>query len=366
MAAELVLAGEEETAELTPYDIDQDRKELSADFMDSEEMDAMTGEIAIDDMTSIVTFGADAAREVSRASDEILKSVSSSRLDESGNLLGELASVMARINRKELGEGGPKRAGGLLGSFFGSSGEKVLSMDEVIDKYQQLGLEVDKIYVKLRSYEKELLEANRQLEGLFEANVAYYHQLVKYILAGEQGLREIQAYIDRFQAEYERTKDDSCRFQLINLHQAQQMLIRRVHDLKLAEQVALQAIPMLRMIQFSHLELVRKINSAFIVTLPAFKQALAHAILQKRQALRAQALTALEQRTQELAQEVLSNERSFTGTQNKGTLSRESLGELQQKITEGINEARSIILSSDQKKRQDSRELEERLKRLPE
>lgn len=33
----------------------------------------------------------------------------------------------------------------------------------------------------------EIKQSNRKLEQMFDANVDYYHQLVKYILAGEQG-----------------------------------------------------------------------------------------------------------------------------------------------------------------------------------
>ena len=57
-----------------------------------------------------------------------------------------------------------------------------------------MGEEVDKIYVELRKYEEEIKQSNRNLETMFESNVNYYHQLVKYILAGEQGCREIQDY----------------------------------------------------------------------------------------------------------------------------------------------------------------------------
>ena len=45
----------------------------------------------------------------------------------------------------------------------------------------------------------------------------------------------------------------------------------------------MQSIPMIKTMEFSNYNLVRKINSAFIVTLPVFKQALAQAILLKRQ-----------------------------------------------------------------------------------
>ncbi len=48
------------------------------------------------------------------------------------------------------------------------------------------------------------------------------------------------------------------------------------------------------------MNLVRKINSAFIVTLPVFKQALAQAIMLKRQRIQAESLAALDEKTNEM------------------------------------------------------------------
>ena len=58
-----------------------------------------------------------------------------------------------------------------------------------------MGDEIDKIYVQLKQYETEIKQSNRKLDSMFEANVNYYHELVKYILAGEQGIRELEDYI---------------------------------------------------------------------------------------------------------------------------------------------------------------------------
>ena len=61
------------------------------------------------------------------------------------------------------------------------------------------------------------------------------------------------------------------------------MLEQRTQDLRVAENVAMQTIPMLKTMEFSNINLIRKINSAFIITLPIFKQSLAQDIMLKRQ-----------------------------------------------------------------------------------
>ena len=340
MAAEATLSAIPEESTIKPFDISSDRLTLSESFAGSSEMEEMTSEITVDDLTSIVTFGAEAAKDVSRASDAVLKSVSSSNLDTAGGMLKSLAEVMARVDEKELAD-----RHRFLGKFFGR--QQPQSLDAVLDKYQELGAEVDAIYIRLRSYEKDLLAASRQLEDMCQANIQYYHRLVKYILAGEQGMREIQAYLTQFQAEYEKTHDPSIQFTLTSLNQASLMLERRIHDLRLAENVALQAIPMIQMLQLSNLDLARKINSAFIVTLPAFRQALAHAIIQKRQSLQAEAISALEARTRAMMEEAAATARidasKAAKTGSTGDEAPLSLPELRDSITDGIQQTQLLL-----------------------
>ena len=135
---------------------------------------------------------------------------------------------------------------------------------------------------------------------MFKTNVDYYHELVKYILAGEQACKEIEAYIAQRQQDMENTGDQSIQFELTSLNQALMMLEQRTQDLRTAENVAMQSIPMIKTMEFSNYNLVRKINSAFIVTLPVFKQALAQAILLKRQKIQAESIAELDKKTNEM------------------------------------------------------------------
>ena len=67
-----------------------------------------------------------------------------------------------------------------------------------------MGEEVDKIYVQLKGYESEIKQSNKKLDTMFKTNVDYYHELVKYILAGEQACKEIEAYIAQRQQDMEK------------------------------------------------------------------------------------------------------------------------------------------------------------------
>ena len=215
-----------------------------------------------------------------------------SQLDDSSEMLNTLAKIMSKFDIEEI-----KDNPGLFGKLFGNMRKQ---LDKILDKYHTMGDEVDKIYVQLKQYESEIKQSNRKLNQMFEANVGYYHELVKYILAGEQGCRELEAYIAQRQADMEATGDNSIQFEIQSLQQSLMMLEQRTQDLRTAENVAMQSVPMIKTMEFSNMNLVRKINSAFIVTLPVFKQALAQAIMLKRQKIQAEAMSALDQKTNEM------------------------------------------------------------------
>ena len=283
------------TNEIQPveqYDIVADRQQMNAELVNSQEVDALVSTIAIDDLETIVTFGSEAADEISKASDIVLNSVNLSQLDESSEMLKTLAKIMDKFDIEEI-----KEKPGLLNKWFSNAKKQ---LEKILSKYHTMGEDIDKIYVQLRQYETEIKQSNRTLAQMFDANVGYYHELVKYILAGEQGCKEIAEYIDAKQKEMDETGDRSLQFEIQTLQQAQTMLEQRTQDLRMAENVAMQSIPMIKTMEFSNMNLVRKINSAFIITLPIFKQTLAQAIMLKRQRIQAESMAALDEKTNEM------------------------------------------------------------------
>ena len=274
--------------EVKEYNIQTDRQQMEIKLKDSQELDDVVSKIEVYNLESIVSFGADVANEISKCSDVVLNSMNMKQLDDSGEMLTLLAKIMDKFDIEEI-----KENPGFLNKLFGGVRKQ---LDKILAKYHTMGEEVDKIYVKLKQYEGEIKDSNKKLDDIFQTNVNFYHELVKYIMAGEQGIKEIDAYIEQRKADLENTGDNSITFELTTLEQAKIMLEQRTHDLRIAENVAIQSIPMIKTMQFSNMNLVRKINSAFIVTLPVFKQALAQAIMLKRQRIQAEAMAALDEK----------------------------------------------------------------------
>ena len=336
------------------YDIVADRQQMDANLTGSPEVDALASTIEVYNLETIVSFGAEAAEEISKASDVVLNSMNMSQLDDSSAMLNTLAKIMDKFDIEEI-----KENPGLFGKLFGSLRKQ---LDKILAKYHTMGDEVDKIYVQLKQYESEIKQSNRKLNQMFDANVNYYHELVKYILAGEQGCREIEDYIAQRQADMESTGDNSIQFEIQSLQQALMMLEQRTQDLRTAENVAMQSIPMIKTMESSNMNLVRKINSAFIVTLPVFKQALAQAIMLKRQRIQAEAMSALDEKTNEM---LIKNARN-TAEQSKMTarlasgssIKIETLEATWRTIVSGIEETKQIQENSRKQRIEDQARLE--------
>lgn len=324
--------------EVVPYNIQDDRAQMTQALTGTKEVDDIVSTIEVYNLETIVGFGGEVASEIAKCSDAVLSGMNMRQIDDSGAMLAALSKIMDKFDIEEIREDP-----GFFGRLFSNMRKQ---LDKILDKYRTMGDEVDKIYVQLKQYESEIKESNRKLEQMFQSNLGYYHELVKYILAGEQGCQEIASYIDQRRTDLEQTGDQSIQFELQTLEQAQMMLEQRTHDLRIAENVAMQSIPMIKTMQFANMNLVRKINSAFIITLPVFKQALAQAILLKRQRIQAEAMSALDEKTNEMllrnAQNTADQSRMTAQLASGSSVKIETLEKTWKTIVQGIDDTRRI------------------------
>ena len=257
------------------------------------EVQDLTSEVEIQNPNSIVMFGQKASENISKVSDELLKSMKAVKSEEASEMLVNLTKIMDKFDVKEL-EGAEKQS--MLSKLIKGVGNSVAKL---FQKYDTMGYEVEKVYVLLKKYENDIRESNANLKKLYDANLHYYQLLEKYIVAGELALEEIDVYIQQISMNTVMNQEE--RHMLTQkLEISKEMLSQRVYDLQIAENVAIQAAPMIQTIQMSNFNLMRKINSSFIVTLPIFKQCLAQAVILKRQEIQAKSIKQLDDKTNEL------------------------------------------------------------------
>ena len=257
------------------------------------EVQDLTSEVEIQNPNSIVMFGQKASENISKVSDELLKSMKAVKSEEASEMLVNLTKIMDKFDVKEL-EGVEKQS--MFSKLMKGVGNSVAKL---FQKYDTMGYEVEKVYVLLKKYENDIRESNANLKKLYDANLHYYQLLEKYIVAGELALEEIDIYIQQISMNAAMNQEEKHMLTQ-KLEISKEMLSQRVYDLQIAENVAIQAAPMIQTIQMSNFNLMRKINSSFIVTLPIFKQCLAQAVILKRQEIQAKSIKQLDDKTNEL------------------------------------------------------------------
>lgn len=257
------------------------------------EVQDLTSEVEIQNPNSIVMFGQGASEQISKVSDELLNSMKAVKSEEASEMLVNLTKIMDKFDIKEL-DGSEKQS--MLSKFMKGVGNSVAKL---FQKYDTMGYEVEKVYVLLKKYENDIRESNANLKKLYDANLHYYQLLEKYIVAGELALEEIEAYIYQISMNNSLGQEEK-QMMLQKLEISKEMLSQRVYDLQIAENVAIQSAPMIQTIQMSNFNLMRKINSSFIITLPIFKQCLAQAVILKRQEIQAKSIKQLDDKTNEL------------------------------------------------------------------
>lgn len=352
MALQFKPSNEQPKEQPEEFSLVKKREEITTKLANSQEIDALTSTINVYEMNTLVTFGAQAAEEIAKSSDVILNSMSIEQVNDSGELLTTLSKIMSKFDLDEIKETKDKS---LFGKLFGNMKKEI---DRILSKYHTMGEEIDKIYIKLKEYEAEINTSNDKLENLFEANVKTYQELVKYILAGEQAVKEVDQYLEQKRAEYEQSQDNMVKFDIQTLENAKGILEQRVQDLRIAENIAMQSVPMIKSMQFSNINLNRKINSAFIITMPVFKQALSQAILLKRQKIQAEGMKALDEKTNEMllknAQNTAEQTKLAAQLANGSSVKIETLEQTWQTIVKGIDETRKIQEDAKRKREEDT------------
>lgn len=320
------------------------------------EVQDLTNEIEVQNVNSIIQFGQKSSENISKISDELLLSIKEVKAEEASEMLLSLTKIMDKFDIKEFEN---QKQPGLISKIFKSAGDTIAKL---FQKYDTMGYEIEKVYVLLKKYENEIKDSNVKLKKLYDGNLEYYQQLEKYIVAGELASEEVDMYINQFENDMTMNIDEK-HMMIQKLQVCKEMLEQRLYDLKVAENIAIQAAPMIQTIQMSNFNLLRKINTSFIITLPIFKQCLAQAIILKRQEIQAKSLKQLDDKTNELimrnAQSTARQSVDIARMASGSVVAIETLEKSYQTIMKGIEETKAIQESNKAKRNENAIKLEQ-------
>ena len=319
------------------------------------EVQALTSEIEVQNPNSIIMFGQQASECISQISDELLSSMRSVKSEEASEMLVALTKIMDKFDVTELEN---VKEDSMISKLFKNVGNTVAKL---FQKYDTMGYEVEKVYVLLKKYEADIKESNAHLKKLYDGNLHYYQLLEKYIVAGELALEEVDHYLAVMSHDVTMAQEER-QMMIQKLEVCKEMLSQRVYDLQLAENVAIQTVPMIQPIQLSNFNLMRKINSSFIITLPIFKQCLAQAIILKRQEIQAKSMKQLDDKTNELlmrnAARTANQSVAIAKMASGSSIQIETLEKSYETIMKGIEETKAIQAQNELERQENSKRLE--------
>ncbi|MBA4537782.1 toxic anion resistance protein [Bacillus aquiflavi] len=291
------------------------------------------------DQIQVLEFGKEPAVQISRFSDQILSNMRTTKVEDSGELLKQLGKIMDKFDKKDF----EQTSGGLFGKLF-KRGEKLV--EKLFGKYQTMGQEIDKIYVEISKYQNEMVESTNMLEDMYEQNYQYYLTLEKYVVAGEMKSEELKKNQLPLLESRAANGDQLASMQLDSLKNIIELLDQRVYDLEMAKIVSLQTAPQIRMLQRGNTKLIGKINSAFVTTIPIFKNGLIQAVAAKRQKLVADSMSELDRRTNEMlvrnAQNIAQQSADIARLAGSPSIKIETIEETWNIIMKGMEETKSI------------------------
>jgi len=275
-------------------------------------IDRLMNEINLTDSNSIIFFGSKAQQELTSISDSMLEGVKNKDLGSAGKSLNNMVAVLRGF---EVEDFDPNSRPGFFTRLFRKLFGGVSPVAKFIQQYEGVRRQVDTVTDDLEKHKTLLLRDITSLDKLYTANLDYFHNLEAYILAGEQKLKIIdEQIIPQAEGKAAETDDVMAAQELRDVRSGRDDLERRVHDLRLTRQVAMQGLPSIRLIQENDKGLVNKINSTLVNTVPLWRQQLAQAVTIFRSAEAAKSVEAASDLTNELLEKNAENLRSANRT----------------------------------------------------
>lgn len=310
------------------------------DADDKQLIESKIAEIDINDSKSIIYFGSKAQEELTTISDKMLEGVKNKDMGSAGGDLNEMVSTLRGFDVEGLD---PNKKNGFFAKLLG----KAKPIAKFMQKYEDVRKQIDTITDKLDTHKTTLLTDITMLDRLYEANLEYFHNLDLYISAGDEKLKQLDEITIPEKAQAVENSEAIIEAQeLRDLRASRDDLERRVHDLRLTRQVAMQSLPGIRLVQDNDKGLVNKINSTIVNTIPLWRQQLATAVAIYRSSDAAGTLQSATDLTNDLLEANAENLKLANASTRKelerGVFDLESIKKANNSLIDTINESLQI------------------------
>ena len=306
------------------------------------------------DSSTPLSFGAPAQKEIAQFSDSILAKVRAKDAGEVGVLLNELVG-------KVKGFDVSKKSGGFL-SKVPIIGSLVNKAEDVMQSYDKLSVQVEKIQSGLENSKVKMLEDVVMFDTLYQKNLEYFKELQLYIRAGEEKLDEIRnVTLPKLRSQATASGDPMAVQVVSDFEQSVDRFEKKIHDLKLSKTLAIQTAPQIRLIQNNDRVLIDRVQSAIYHTIPLWKNQMVIALGLTRQKEVIEMQRAISDATNDLLKrnaEMLKQNSIETAKSNeRGIVDIETVKKVNEDLISTIQETLRIQQEGRQKRQAAEKEL---------
>ena len=306
--------------------------------------------IDISDSNMVMQYGAAAQKNIAAFSESALTSVKTKDLGEVGDALSSLV-----VELKNFGQ--PEKKG-IAGLFQKKRNE----LEALKASYSKAETNVEKIVRMLENHQVVLMKDIAMFDQMYDLNTKYYKELTMYILAGKKRLESLRANeLEQLRKKAEETgaqEDAQAYNDYMNLCNRFE---KKLHDLELTRMISIQMGPQTRLLQNNDTQMLEKIQSSLVNTIPLWKSqmVLALGLEHGRQATAAQ--TAVTNMTNDLLKknaDMLKMGTIETAKEaERSVVSIETLQHTNQQLISTLDEVMKIQTEGAQKRKEAEAEL---------
>lgn len=284
-------------AEITPDVVQQkfqllNLKEIGLQDSDFNEVMNAHQELAEMSHNAVAEYGKNIATKTSTYTDELLNLVQNKELDSTGQKLNQVVQVAQQLNSSSILN--KKKSSGFFGGLISKMKGAKQSFDQNFNSTKE---QIDVLVKEIETSQLGLKTRVDTLDKMFHGVQDEYKQLGIYIAAGKLKEQEIQQQIGSLTTQ---PQDQTTIQKVYDLNHLANNLEKRVSDLQVLQQSAMQTLPMIRIIQSNNLMLVDKFYAIKNITLPAWKNQISLAISLNEQKNSVQLANSIDDATNDL------------------------------------------------------------------
>ena len=310
-----------------------DESMLSED--EKKQVEEFVNQIDISNVRTVNSYGTSAQKGISTFSSSITGNVKTKEFGEVGDSLRELRVA---INSTVA----PQKKG-LLGLF--QKGKAKVTY--LISNYESAETNIRKIEKDLQKHQQTLTKDVYVFDQMYDMNIEFYKELTMYIIAGKKALEKAKATkLVELREKAEQTQDQLDVQLYRDYEDACKRFEKRIFDLETTRLVSIQMAPRIRLLQNADQEVVDKLRSDVINTIPLWRNqmVLALGIEHTTRALNAQ--SAIDEMTNEMfrrnAETLKQGAIDAANASERGIVDVETLRKVNADIITSINEVVKI------------------------